>query len=85
MDINPEDETSYTTQYKEDFLKYGGNKYRHKHRRLPVTKPETIPDNILVSSTMACRSGQSFYDPSDLSCDDEAYLMPNNVAKTTPR
>jgi len=31
MDINPEDETSYTTQYKEAFLKYMKNEYCAKH------------------------------------------------------
>jgi hypothetical protein len=36
MDINPEDETSYTTQYQEAFQKYVENKYFAKHRRLPV-------------------------------------------------
>jgi len=33
---------------------------------------------------MASRSGQSSYDPYDLSSDDEEYLMPTNVAETTP-
>jgi hypothetical protein len=32
MDINPEDETSYTTQYQEAFLKYMENEYCAKHR-----------------------------------------------------
>jgi len=32
MDINPEDETSYITQYQEAFLKYVGNEYCAKHR-----------------------------------------------------
>jgi len=31
MDINPEDETSYTTQYQEAFLKYVENEYCAKH------------------------------------------------------
>jgi len=84
MDINPEDKTSYTTQYQEAFLKYVENKYCAKHRRLPVTKPETIPDNNLISFAMASRSGQSSYDSYDLSSDDKEYLMPNNVAETTP-
>jgi hypothetical protein len=38
MDINPEDETSYTTQYQEAFLKYVENEYCAKHRRVPVIK-----------------------------------------------
>jgi hypothetical protein len=31
MDINPEDKTSYTTQYQEAFLKYVENEYCAKH------------------------------------------------------
>ena len=31
MDINPEDETSYTAQYQGAFLKYIGNEYCAKH------------------------------------------------------
>jgi len=84
MDINPEDETSYTTQYQEAFLKYVENKYCAKHRRLPVTKSDNIPNNNLSIFAIASRSGQSSYDPYDLSSDDEEYLMPNNVAETTP-
>jgi hypothetical protein len=34
---------------------------------------------------MSSRSGQSSYDPYDLSSDDDEYLMPNTLAKTTPR
>jgi len=33
---------------------------------------------------MACQSGQTTYDPYNLPSDDEEYLMPNNVAVTTP-
>jgi len=84
MDINPEDETSYTTQYQQAFLKYVENEYCTKHRRLPVIKPETIPNTNLVSSAVASRSGQSSYDPYDLSRNDEEYLMPNTVAEMTP-
>jgi hypothetical protein len=85
MDNNPEDETSYTTQCQEAFQKYVENEYYAKHRRLPVTKLETIWDNNLSSFAMASRSGQSSYDPYDLSSDHEEYVMPNNVAETTPR
>jgi hypothetical protein len=83
MDINPEDETSYTTQYQEAFRNYVENEYCIKHRRLPVTKLETIPDNNLSSSAMASRSGQCSYDPYDSSRDNEENLMLNNVAETT--
>jgi len=37
IDINPEDKSSYTTQYQEAFLKYVENKYCTNQRRLPVT------------------------------------------------
>jgi len=83
-DINPEDETSYTAQYQKAHLKYVENKYCTKHRRFPVTKPENTLNNDFSSSAMASRSGQSSYDPYDLSSNDDEYLMPNNVAQTTP-
>jgi len=38
MDVNPEDETSYTTQYQEAFVKYVENEYCVKHRRVLVNK-----------------------------------------------
>ena len=84
-DIKPEDETSYTTQYTEALLMYVENKYCAKHKCLPVTKPKNIPNNNLMFSTMPSRSAQSCYDQYDLCSDDEEYLMPNNVAETTPR
>jgi len=84
MDINPEDEISYTTQYQEGFLKYVENGYCAKLRCVPVNKLETVPsDNPLPSGT-ASGSYQSSFDPYDLSSDDEEYLTPNNVTETTP-
>jgi len=85
MDINPEDETSSTTQYQEALSKYVENKHCTKPRCLPVAEPERILNNNPVSSAMASRSRQSSHDPYDLSSNDEDYLMPNNVAETTPR
>jgi hypothetical protein len=84
MDINPEDETSHTPQYQEAFLKYVENEYCTKHRRLPVNKSDNTLNNNLCSFEMSSRSGQSSYDPYDLSSDDDEYLMPTNVAETTP-
>jgi hypothetical protein len=84
MDINPEDETSYTTQYQEAFLKYVENEYCAKHRRVPVNKLQSLPSSNHISSATVSRSCQSSFDPYDLSSDDEEYLMPNNVAETTP-
>jgi len=84
MDINPEDETFYTTQYQEAFLKYVENEYCAEHRCVPVNKLETVLSSNLVPSAMASGSYQSSFDPYDLSSDDEEYLTPNNVAETTP-
>jgi len=84
MDITPTDETSYTTQYQEAVLKYVENGYCTKHRRLPVTKSDDPLNNNLISFEMTSRSGPSSYDPYALSSDDNEYLMPTNVAKTTP-
>jgi hypothetical protein len=84
MDINPEDETSYSTQYQESFLKYVENEYCAKHRRRPVNKLEIVLSCILVPSATASGSYQSSFDPYDLSSDDEEYLTLNNVAETTP-
>jgi hypothetical protein len=84
MDINPEDETSYTTQYQEAFLKYVENQYCAKHRCLMVIMSENTMNNNLSSFTMASGSDQSTYDPYHLSSDDNEYLIPTNVAETTP-
>jgi len=85
MDINPEDETSYTTQYQEAFLKYVENEYCVKHGCAPVNKPERVLSSNLFPSSMPSESGQSYFDPNDLSSDDAEYLTPNNVAEMTPR
>jgi hypothetical protein len=85
MDINSEDETSYTTQYQEAFLKYVANEYCTKHRCVLVNKLETVLSSKLVPSATASGSYQSSCDPYDLSSDDEEYLTPNNVPVTTPR
>jgi len=71
MDINPDNETSYTTQYQEAFLKYVENEYCAKHRHVPVNRHESLPSSNLLSSAMASRSCQSSLDPYDLSSDDE--------------
>jgi len=57
MDITPEDETFYTTQYHEAFLKYVENEYCAKHRRVPVNIPEYKPSRNLIPSALASRSG----------------------------
>ena len=84
MDINPEDETSYTTQYQEALLKYVENEYRPKQRRLSVTKHEKLQSNDFIHSATPFQSGQSLFDPYDLCSGDEEYLTPKNLAETTP-
>jgi hypothetical protein len=84
MYINPQYETSYTTQYQEAFLKYVENEYCTKHRRVPVHNLVTVPSSNLVPSATASGSYQSSIDPYDSSSNDEEYLTPNNVAETTP-
>jgi len=84
MDINPADETSYSTQYQQACLKYVENEYRAKHRCVPVNKLETVPSSNVVPSATVSGSYQSSFDPYDLSSDDKEYLTPNNVAETTP-
>jgi len=53
MDINPEDKTSYSTQYQEAFLKYVENESCAKQQRAPVNKLETVPSSNLVPSATA--------------------------------
>jgi len=83
IDIDPEDETFYMTQYLEALLQYAENEICAKHRRLTVMKPESVANNNLIFSAIASRSGQSSDDPSDLSSDDEVYLIGKDEAKTT--
>jgi hypothetical protein len=84
MDINAEDETSYTAQSQEAFLMYVGKEYCPKHRCVPVNKIERLLCSNLVPSETASGSYQSSFDPYDLSSDEEEYLTPNNVAETIP-
>jgi len=65
MDNNPEDETSYTTQYQEALPKHVENEYCAIHRHLPVIKHESILSNNLSSSAMASISGKSSFPPYD--------------------
>jgi len=85
MDINPDDEPSYTTQYQVAFLKYVENEYCANDRRAPVNILETVLSSNHVPSATASGSYLSSFDPYDLSSDDEEYLKPNNVPETTPR
>jgi len=85
MDITPQDEISYTTEYHEGFLKYVKNEYSDQHWCMAVNKLQTVPSSNLLSSPAALGSYQSRLDPYDFSSDDEEYLTPTNVAETKPR
>jgi len=78
--INPEDETSYTTQYQEVFQKYVENEYCAKHRPVPVNKLARVLSSNLVPSAMASGTYPLSFDTFDLSNDDEEYLTPKIVA-----
>jgi len=84
MDINPEDETSYTTKYQQGYLKSVENEYYSKHRRMPVDKLKSLPSSNLIPSTNPSRSCQSSFDPYAVTGNNEEYMTPNNLAKTTP-
>ena len=84
MDIHPEDETSYTTQFQVAVLKNVENEYDAKHQGVPDNKLKSLPISNLVPSAMASGSSQSSFDPYDMSSDDKESLTPNDVAKTTP-
>ena len=84
MDINPEHQASYNTQYQEAFLKYVENEYSAKHIRFSVIEPSRIPSQILFPSAMSSGSGQLSFDPYGWSSDADEYLMLENLAETTP-
>jgi hypothetical protein len=84
FDITPEDKTSCTTQYKEAFLKYMGNEYCAKLRRVPVNKLESLQCSTYIPCTTAPGFCQPSVDLYDLSSDVEEYITSTNVAETTP-
>jgi len=85
MDMNPEDETSYTTQYQEALLKYVEKKYCAKHLPMSVIKPENVLGSNCFPTPKACGFGKSSFDPYDWSSNDEEYLTAKSVAEMTTR
>jgi len=84
MDMNPEDQTAYTTQYQETIQMYVENEYCAKLRRVLVIKPENLQHRNFFPSGKASGFGQSLFHPYDLSSDNDKYLTPKYVAETTP-
>jgi len=85
MDINPDDKTSYITQYQDTFLKDVQNEYYAKHGQVPVNTPKSVPSHNLGASAPPSRLGQSSFEPDNISSDDEEYLIPDKVAEMTPK
>ena len=83
MDIKPEDETFYTTQYQEALLKYVENEYCAKHRCVPGNKLERYPSSNVIPSASALGCCQLSFDPYDWSSNDEEYLTCKNVTEMT--
>jgi hypothetical protein len=65
-------------------LKNVENDYYAKHQHVTVNKHKSVPSSNLVLSAPASGSGQSLFDLYDVSSNDEEYIMPINVAETTP-
>jgi hypothetical protein len=56
MDINPQDEPSYTTQYQRPFLEDVVNDYYTRLRGVPVNKLDGFPNINYVPSVMGSGS-----------------------------
>jgi len=78
MDINPEDKTSYTTQYHKAFLKNVKNEYCANHICVPVSEHDILPSHSLFPVSMASGSTLSYFHRYDLSSDDEESITHNN-------
>jgi len=84
ININPEGESSYNTQYQGAFLKYVENEYFAKHRPMSVIIAKNVPRSNIFHSGKASGFGQSSVDLDDLSSSDEEYITPKRVTETTP-
>ena len=73
IDINPDDETSYTAQFPQAVLNYVENGDCVKHRHVPVNKHESLLRSNDIPSRMVSESCQLSFDLYDSSCDDDAY------------
>jgi hypothetical protein len=56
LDINSEDEISYTTHYQDAFLNYVANQYYANHRYVAVNILKTVPSSKLVPHATSSRS-----------------------------
>jgi len=84
IDIDPEDKTSYTIRFRNPFLKNMQKEYCAEDWQTSVTETESGLYNNIFSLAKPSEFGQSSYDPSDWSSDDEQFLTAKSVAQTTP-
>jgi hypothetical protein len=84
MDVNPEDEGSFTAQYKVAFLKYVEHDYCSKNHIMPNYILKMPNHNDPFSTSRVSGPGHSYYDPYDWSSDDAEYLTPANMVESTP-
>jgi len=69
IDIHPEDEIFYNSQYKEAFPKYAENAHCGKHRSRAVNQLQKLPSSNFSLAAMALESGQSSFNAYDSSAD----------------
>jgi len=84
MHLDPENDSSDTTQNQETFPKCGENEYSAKHRRMSVIQSEHVLGGNHLPSANASAFGPSSFDLHDSSSDEEEYWMPTREAETTP-
>jgi len=83
MHINPKDETLYTVQYQEAFLKYTENEYWTKHRRMSVINPEHVPHRNVFCSALVSGVGYSCFVPYNFSGNDDENLSPKTMTESS--
>jgi len=83
MALNPEDESSYSTQHQEAFLKFVQNKYSAKYQQLSIINTEKVPHSDDVHFTMESEWDQLLFEQYHSSCNDEEYFIPKCVAEMT--
>lgn len=82
--INPEHKTSYSTLYDNVFETYEVNEFFADCGYLLIINTERIRSYNHFHFIQVSRSDQSCYDVHDWPSDNEEYLIPENVAETTP-
>jgi len=83
--MNPEDETSYTTQYQAACLKYVKTEYCTKHRPLSVTTLENNQHSEVFRCLNAFVLGRASLNPYRWPYDQDEYLTSKCVAETRSR